>query len=76
MKIPAVIWVLASLTLFSFLAPVLNCVVAVPSSDVRLLAHSERPVLDATMVRLSLPSWLYATLKQGVGSVHSIFTLI
>ena len=52
---------------FSFLTSVLNCVVAVPLSDKRLLAHSKWPAVDATIVHLSLPSWSYNTLKQGVG---------
>ena len=67
MKIPAGISVLASSTSFSFSTSVLNCVVAVHLSDMRLLTHSEWPVLDMTMVHSLLPSWSYATLKQGEG---------
>ena len=66
-KIPAGILILASSILFLSSTSVLNCVVAVPSSDVRLLAQTEWPALDAPMVQSSLPSLSYATLQQGVG---------
>ena len=59
MKTPAGILVLALLTLFLLL----KCVVAVPLSDMRLLAHSEWLALDATMVHSLLPSWSCATLQ-------------
>ena len=46
---------------------VLHCVIEVSSSEMGLLAQSEWPALDATMVQSSLPSWSYATLQKGVG---------
>ena len=66
-KMPAGISASAAPILFSISMSVMHCVVAVPLSEMRLLAQTEWPALDVTMVQSLLPSWSYAMLQQGVG---------